>query len=134
MGVLILVLNNAFAMRPGLLLFSLALGALMAVTFGILLGALIRDINTLFAAVKGIAILLYAPALVYLFPEIPGWIGRLFPTYYMIQPVIEIAQEGAGWAQIAPELTILALLDVLLIAIIATLIYSERIGWQPKFR
>ena len=126
MGTVILVLNNAFGIHPGLLLLSLALGAVMAVTFGVLLGHFIKDINTLFATIKGIGILLYAPALVYLFPEIPAWIGRLFPTYYMVQPVVEISQQGAGWAEIAPELAILALLDLLLVAIIAFFIYAQR--------
>lgn len=126
MGVIILVLNNAFGIHPGLLLFSLALGAVMAVTFGILLGHFIKDINTLFATIKGIGILLYAPALVYLFPEIPAWIGQLFPTYYMVQPVIEISQQGAGWAGIAPELAVLTVLDLLLLAVIAFVIYAQR--------
>lgn len=128
MGVATLMLNNAFGSRPGLLILSLALGAVMAAAFGILLGAFIRDINTLFATIKGLGILLYAPALVYLFPEIPAWIGRLFPTYYMIQPVIEIAQEGAGWAEVAPELAILALLNVVLLGVIAVVIHAERSG------
>lgn len=134
MGIVILLLNHAFGTRPALLLLSLSLGAIMAVTFGILLGAFIKDINTLFATIKGLGILLYAPALVYLFPEIPAWIGRLFPTYYMIQPVVEIAQDGAGWAEVAPELTILALFDIALLAVIAFVIYAERSGRRLRPR
>jgi ABC-2 type transport system permease protein len=134
MGVVILILNNAFGARPGLLLLTLALGAVMASTFGIILGAFIRDINTLFATVKGIGILLYAPALVYLFPEIPAWIGQLFPTYYMIEPVIEIAQEGAGWAAVAPELIVMAVLNLVLIGAIALIVRAERTGMRLSRR
>lgn len=119
MAVVILALNRAFGSQPLLLLLVLTLGAAMAAAFGVLLGAFVKDINTLFATIKGIGILLYAPALVYLFPEIPQWIGRLFPTYYMIQPMVEITQEGGGWADVAPELAILILLTLVLFGLVA---------------
>lgn len=118
MGVLILLLNQAFGTHPLLLVLLTALGAVMAAGFGVLLGALVKDIDTLFATIKGLGILLYAPALVYLFPEIPQWIGRIFPTYYMIAPIIEVTQRGAGWQDIALEVAILLGLIVLLMVII----------------
>jgi len=106
MGVIILILNRAFGTQPGLLLLVLFLGAVMASVFGVILGVFIKDINSLFATIKAVGIVLYAPALIYLFPEIPQWIGYIFPTYYMIQPVVEITQQGAGWAEVLPELLI----------------------------
>ncbi len=115
MGVVILVLNRALGDQVALLITVLALGAAMSAAFGVLMGALVKDINTLFATIKAIGILLYAPALVYLFPGIPEWVGRIFPTYYMIQPVVEIVQEGGSWAEVAPELGILIGLILLLI-------------------
>ncbi len=115
MGVVILVLNRALGDQVALLIMVLALGAAMSAAFGVLMGALVKDINTLFATIKAIGILLYAPALVYLFPGIPEWVGRIFPTYYMIQPVVEIVQEGGSWAEVAPELGILIGLILLLI-------------------
>lgn len=118
MGVLILIMNQAFGVQPLLLAIVLGLGAVMAATFGILLGVLIKDINTLFATIKGIGIVLYAPALVYLFPEIPQWIGKLFPTYYMIQPVVEIAQEGGSWSDVAGEVYILIALILVLMGVV----------------
>ena len=118
MGVVILILNRAFGQEPVLLVVTLALGAILAAAFGMLLGAFVKDINTLFTVVKGIGILLYAPAIIYLFPSLPQWISQIFPTYYMIQPVIEITQEGAGWAEVAPELGILVGLIVALIGIV----------------
>ncbi len=119
MGVLILLMNRAFGSQPLLLIVVLGLGAVMAATFGVLLGVLVKDINTLFATIKGLGLLLYAPAIVYLFPAIPAWVGRLFPTYYMIQPVVEITQEGAGWGEVAPELLILTALIGALVAVVA---------------
>ncbi len=119
MSLVILALNRALDERILVLIVSLILGAALAAGIGVLLGAFVRDINTLFATIKGLGILLYAPALVYLFPVIPEWVGRLFPTYYAIQPVVEIAQQGAGWAEVAPELAVLAGLIAVLVAGIA---------------
>lgn len=119
MGVLILILNRAFGTEPLLLVGLLALGAVMAATFGILLGAFAKDINTLFATIKGLGIFLYAPALVYLFPAIPQWIGRIFPTYYIVGPIVKVTLEGAGWADIRLDVVILALLNLALIGVIA---------------
>ena len=116
-GVLILALNRAFGAEPLLLVLVLFLGGVMASTFGILLGALVKDINTLYATIKGIGLFLYAPAIFYLFPQLPQWIGRLFPTYYIVGPVVEISQEGAGPAQVAPEILVLLALIVVLAAV-----------------
>lgn len=114
MALISLALNRSFGTQPGLLIGLLILGAVMAAEIGMLFGAFVKDINTLFAVIKGTGILLYAPAIVYLFPDIPQWIGKIFPTYYMIQPVVEITQNGASWPDIATQVYILiALLAVL---------------------
>lgn len=126
MGLITLALNRAFGGEPGLLVFALALGAAFAAEFGVLLGALIKDINTLFATIKSMGLLLYAPALISMFPEIPQWIAKLFPTYYVIQPVLEIAQHGAGLAEIAGQLAILAALIVLLGGILTFVTLRQR--------
>ena len=114
MGLLTLALNRAFGSAPLLLVGVLALGAAFAAEFGVLLGILVKDINTLFATVKSMGLLLYAPALISMFPEIPQWIGRLFPTYYIIQPVMDIAQKGAGLGEVAGMLGMLVALMLLL--------------------
>ena len=103
----------------------LALSALMAATFGVLLGAFIKDINTLFAIIKAIGILLYAPAFIYIFPGIPQWIGKLFPTYYMIGPIMDISQRNATWSQIAGDVYILTALVIGLIALVAVIARRE---------
>jgi ABC-2 type transport system permease protein len=95
------------------LLLFLALGAVMAALFGLLLGALTKDITSLFATVKTVGIFLYAPAIVFLFPSLPQWIGRLFPTYYVIAPVMAITQQGAGLGDVAGDLAVLVALLLL---------------------
>ncbi len=119
MGITILILNQAFGAQPLLLVGILALGALLAAIFGVLLGAFVKDINSLFATIKGLGILLYAPALIYLFPSLPQWIARLFPTYYIVGPIIDVTQNGAGLADIAVDVAILVGLILLMIGIVA---------------
>ncbi|MBZ0285321.1 MAG: ABC transporter permease [Anaerolineae bacterium] len=116
-GVAILTLNGGWGPSPALLLVVLALGGTLAAAFGVLLGSRVKDIHTLFAVIKAMGILLYAPGLIALFPDsIPQWIARLFPTYYVMQPVMDISQRGAGLGDIAFDVIILAVITAALIA------------------
>ncbi len=119
MAVVTLALNRAFGGDAVLLIGALILGSILAVTFGLLLGVMTKDINSLFGTIKAMGLILYAPALIFMFPEIPQWIARLFPTYYIIQPVIEITQMGADFEDVFPDLIILVLLIVALIGVTA---------------
>jgi ABC-2 type transport system permease protein len=122
MGIVILILNRAFGAEPTLIVLLLVLAAIMAAEIGLILGALMRDITSLFTVWKLGGILLFAPAFIYLFPQIPEWIGRIFPTYYIIQPIVEISQRGGAWPDIATNVFILIALDlVLLVVLIFTL-------------
>lgn len=116
-GIAILTLNGGWGTQPGLLLLVLTLGGMLAAAFGVFLGARVKDITTLFATIKSIGILLYAPGIVTMFPDvIPQWIARVFPTYYIMQPVLDISQKGAGLGDIAFDLLILIVMNVLFIA------------------
>jgi ABC-2 type transport system permease protein len=128
MCIVIMLMNQAFGVQTGLLMIVLVLGAILAALFGLLLGALVRDINTLFATFKGIGILLYAPVFVYMFPQIPQWIGKIFPTYYIVQPVVEISQQGGVWSDIIFEVSVLAGLIVLILVL--TTVVSRRLKQQ----
>jgi len=126
MGVVILVLNQAFGTEPALLILVLAFGAIMAGEIGLLCGALIKDITTLFAIWKGGGILLFGPAIIYMFPQIPQWIGKLFPTYYFLQPIIAISQGGSGWSDIATNVFILIGLDLILVGVVVLALKRTR--------
>jgi len=119
MGLIILAMNQAFGAQPGLLALMLALGAVLAAELGLILGSFARDISSMFAIMKSGGILLFAPAFFYFFPEIPQWIGRIFPTYYLVEPVVRISQEGAGWTDVAVHVFVLLAIDVLLAAAVA---------------
>ncbi len=121
MGILMLVINQAFGAQPPLLVLVLVLGAIMAAEIGLVLAAVIKDTSSLFAVVKFFGIFLYAPVIVYLFPQIPQWIGRIFPTYYIVQPIIDISQRGGGWPEIATNVFILIGLDIALAGVVALL-------------
>jgi ABC-2 type transport system permease protein len=118
MGILILVLNQAFGNQPLLLVLVLALGAIMAAELGMLLGAFVRDFATLFTIWKTAGIILFAPVFVFLFPQIPEWVGNIFPTYYILRPIIQISQFGGGWAEIATNTFILIGIDLVLVALV----------------
>jgi len=119
MGLIILALNQAFGGQPGLLVLMLALGAVMASLLGLILGSFAKDMSSLFAVWKTGGILLFGPAIIYLFPEIPQWIGKVFPTYYLVEPVVRISQEGGGWPDIAAHVFVLVGLDVILVGVVA---------------
>jgi ABC-2 type transport system permease protein len=115
MGIAILLLNQVFGDNSLLLMGVLLLGAIMAVELGLICGALIKDITTLFTVWKSGGILLFGPAIVYMFPQIPEWIGNIFPTYYALQPVVELTLRGGGWSDIALNVSILIGINILLV-------------------
>jgi len=125
MSIVIMLMNQAFGVQPGLLMIVLGLGAVLAALSGLLLGLLVKDINTLFAAIKASGILLFAPAIFYMFPQLPQWIARIFPTYYMLAPIVEISQRGGGWPDIIFEVSVLAGLIVLMLVL--TTVVSRRL-------
>jgi ABC-2 type transport system permease protein len=98
----------------------------MAAEVGLILGSLVKDMSSLFAVWKFGGILLFGPALIYLFPEIPQWIGQVFPTYYLVEPVVRISQQGGGWSDIAAHVFIMVGLDVVLVAVVALAVKKMR--------
>lgn len=119
MGILMLVINQAFGAQPLLLVLVLVLGSIMAAETGLVLAAVMKNTSSLFAVMKFFGIFFYAPVIIYLFPQIPQWIGRIFPTYYIVQPVVEISQRGGGWPEIAANVFILIGLDIVLAGVVA---------------
>lgn len=121
MGSVILSINRAWGIQPGLLILVLFLSAIMAAVFGVILGMLVGDVNTLFTAMKSIGIFLYAPAILYMFPQVPDWVMRLFPTYYMLGPIVEISLHNASLSDLWLDLLILVAM------IIVTMLIARRV-------
>jgi ABC-2 type transport system permease protein len=107
MGVLTLAISTSFGGSPLALVLVLALGAVLAAEIGLLAGAFIKDMNTLFAFWKFGGLLLFGPAFIFMFPQIPAWIGYIFPTYYVIKPVTDLSVLGVGFGSVAIYVAIL---------------------------
>jgi ABC-2 type transport system permease protein len=116
-GLLILYLNQAFGTQVTTLIVVLTISGIFSAAVGIILGVLIKDISTLFTVIKSLGIFLYAPAFIYMFPEIPQWIAKIFPTYYMLNPIVEMTMNNAAWAGIATDVYILIGLTIVLIGV-----------------
>lgn len=94
MGAVTLAINGAFVGQAAALVGLLVLGSVMMAELGLILGCWAKDSNTLFTAIKGGGIILIAPVLFILFPGLPQWIAQVLPTYYVLQPIYEIAVTG----------------------------------------
>lgn len=127
MAVVTLALNRALGSDPAALVLTLMVAALMSVEVGLIYGAAAKDMRALFGLIKGLNIFILAPVVFYLFPEWPEWIPKLFPTYWIIQPVFEVAINNAGLAQVWVELVIaLGICVVLGFAVAALVRRMER--------
>jgi len=128
MGVLTLAisggLNGSF---PGIVL-VLALGSVMAAEIGLVAGAYIRDMNTLFAYWKFGGLLLFGPAIVFMFPQIPKWIGYIFPTFYVVQPIVDLSVNGLALGDILPYFA--ALMALVLVIGLAVRVIVNRLSTQ----
>ncbi|MDF1522381.1 MAG: ABC transporter permease [Trueperaceae bacterium] len=125
MALVTMALNGALLGQPLGLLVALALGAVMSALIGLLYGIAAPDTKVLFALVKTLSILVFAPALWYVFPEWPAWIAYLFPTYWLLDPIVQIGQQGASLADVAWKLAIGLAICVALVPIVRRL--AERV-------
>ena len=125
MGIVILLINQAFGLQPWLLVLVLGLGAVMASIIGLLAGAFLKDTTSLLAFSKIGGIVLSVPAIIYMFPQIPQWIGYIFPTYYIVEPIVDLVQRGGSWPDIALHVFILIGLIVLLSVILSAVLRKK---------
>lgn len=119
LGVASLVMNQAMGERPLAVILFLLIGSIMMSEFGLILGSLVKDANSLYTAIKGAGVFIALPVIFIIWPTLPQWIPKLTPTYYFLQPVYDIAINGARlsdyWVELIVALAIcVALLPVLL--------------------
>ena len=105
-GVVTLALNGALGANPAALILVLVLATLMAAEVGLMLGSFAKDTKALYTIWKSGAIVLVAPVVFFIWPNLPQWIAKIFPTYYFLSPLFEIAIRGAGLADVWMELAI----------------------------
>ncbi|MCU0262477.1 MAG: ABC transporter permease [Candidatus Nanopelagicales bacterium] len=114
MGVVTLLINQAFSGEVLGIVLALVLGTAMLVQLGLVLGLWVKDMNTLYTWIKAGGILIVLPGLLALFPTLPEWISKLAPTYYFLQPIYDLSVGGATLADVLPTLGICLLICVAL--------------------
>jgi ABC-2 type transport system permease protein len=121
MAVVTLWINRALTGHPLALLVALAVAGLLLMELGLVYGTVSKDITGVFTLIKGTGFLLLAPTVFYLFPNWPQWIAKLFPTYWVINPVYEVIINHAGLGAVWVELLIgLGMAGLLAAAVVAT--------------
>jgi ABC-2 type transport system permease protein len=112
MSLVALALNGAMGARPLEVVLVVMMAAALTSMIGVLVGVLSKDSAMLFGMIKGMGIVLFAPALFYLFPSWPQWIAMIFPLYWVIEPVWQVAIMGRSittvWMEMAIALGITA--------------------------
>lgn len=122
MGVITLSISGSFGGSPLALFLVLLLGAIFAAEIGLIVGAYIKDITTLFAFWKFGGLLLFGPAFIFMFPQIPQWIGYIFPTYYLIRPIFDLSVYSASFGSVALYVGILAAIVVIMLIIVGKVV------------
>ena len=127
-GGLTLLLNGGFSVYILGNLAVLAVASLMCVQFGLILGCSVKDMTTMFTVFKSGGIILFAPAVLFLFPDVPRWIARIFPTYYFLGPLYDMVLEGSGFREVVLDLGIGLVMSIALIWVVGLL--SRRMEYK----
>lgn len=106
MATAMLALNGALTGNWLAVLVVVFVAAALSTMIGLLVGVVASDSAKMFAAVKGMGLFLFAPALFYVFPDWPQWIAMLFPLYWIIEPIWQVPVMGEPLAAVAGELGI----------------------------
>jgi len=117
-GLLTLALNTGVAGLFWPNVAVITVGALMCVPIGLMVGSWVPDMQTMFTVWKGGATLLFAPAVLLMFPSVPRWISMIFPTYYFLGPINDINVNAVPFVDVLDELGIgLAITLLLMVAL-----------------
>ena len=128
MTVVTLFLNNAFGAEPFALFVVLLFGSILCAEIGLIFGAVAKDTTAVFALIKGTGILLIGPTVFYIWPDWPQWIGKLFPTYWVINPIFEVSLNNGSLGDVWVELLVAAGIIVVLGGALVAL--TKRLGTQ----
>lgn len=121
MAVVTLWINRALNARPLALTVVLVVAGLLLVELGLVYGTISKNVTGVFTLIKGTGFLLLAPTVFYIFPDWPQWIARLFPTYWVIDPVYQVTINRAGLGSVWVDLVIALGVAATLAALVAAL-------------
>jgi len=118
MATVTLLLNQALGANwLDVLVVVLVAGALSSM-IGLLIGTFAKDSAIMFGVVKGLGIFLFAPTLFYIFPDWPQWIAKLFPLYWILEPIWAVAIMGGSLGEVWVELAVATGITVALIPVV----------------
>ena len=118
MGLMILALNQSLGVNPVPLLTVLVIVALSASSFGCIIGYVSGDMKSVTTLTQSLMLLMYAPAILNIFPQIPEWVQKLFPTYYFFSPLLKLSDRSFAAADVWEIAVLFGILGVLQLALV----------------
>ncbi len=106
MAVASLALNGVLGSNWFEVVLVVLVAAMLSAALGVVVGVFAKDSSIMFGIVKGAGIFLFAPAIFYVFPEWPQWIAKLFPLYWIIEPIWQVSVMGESLGTVTGELGI----------------------------
>ncbi|MDO9556035.1 MAG: ABC transporter permease [Coriobacteriia bacterium] len=113
-----LALNQALGGNWLQVLVVVVIAASLSSMVGLLIGTFAKDSAMMFGLVKGLGIFLFAPTMFYIFPEWPQWIAKLFPLYWIIEPIWHVSVMGGSISEVWFELAVAVGITVALIPVV----------------
>jgi ABC-2 type transport system permease protein len=122
---LALWLNGALGAMSPVLALAFGLAAIMTIELGIMVGFASKDVNSLYAIIKGTGPLVMLVVMPYLWDGWPAWISKIIPLWWVINPIVEIVNESKGFSDLTLDFGIAGVLSVVLLAL-AMMIANKR--------
>ncbi len=120
MSVVTLALNGALGNAPAMII-VLLVSSVFATILGVLLGVTARSAVSMMAVAKVAGIFILAPVVFYLFPEWPQWVAKIFPTFWMIDPIWQVGVLGKGLTDVWVDLVVAVGVTLVLIPVVVVL-------------
>lgn len=113
-----------------LVIAAILLASIMSAELGLMMGIKARDMNTLIALMKSLNIFFIGPAILEMFPSVPDWVVKIFPTYYLFDPIVQITLHGKGFSDIAWEFGLLVVFILVLLVPLVMMARSAKFAAQ----
>lgn len=114
-AVVFMGLVGGFSHQPLIILITLVIASFFVVGIGFLLASLARDTNAVTGWGITILILLAVPGFGAVVPGLlAGW-AKVIPSYFLIDTVNRVANYGAGWGEVASNLSIMVGITAVLV-------------------
>lgn len=110
-------LNGALGTMSWTLALAFGLAAVMTIELGIMVGFAAKDINALYAIIKGMGPLIIITAMPYLWDGWPAWISKIIPFWYVLEPIVLLVNESASFSDVSINFGIAGVLCVALLAL-----------------